>query len=200
MLFSWSADSSPVRLSAAVAIAPAIAERGGRLPLRAVRRCCCCSACSWWHCCRRSPRMVAATRVAAARIAAARNRSAVPWSLDAQEESTHHMRHRLHSLAAGPAAENWPQWRGPALNGVSAETNLPVRWSKTDNIAWKLAMPAWSGSTPIVWGDRNLSERGRRRQLVSVVRGSNARNGALEARWAAGTPGCRSRTCPRHHL
>ena len=50
-------------------------------------------------------------------------------------------------------AENWPQWRGPSLNGVSAETGLPVRWSKTENIAWKLAMPAWSGSTPILWGD-----------------------------------------------
>jgi outer membrane protein assembly factor BamB len=55
---------------------------------------------------------------------------------------------------AAPRAENWPQWRGPSLNGVSGETNLPVRWSKTENIAWKLAMPAWSGSTPIVWGDR----------------------------------------------
>ncbi len=59
------------------------------------------------------------------------------------------------------AADNWPQWRGPSLNGVSAETNLPVRWSKTENIAWKLAMPASSGSTPIVWGDRiflNIAE------------------------------------------
>ena len=43
---------------------------------------------------------------------------------------------------------------GPSLNGVSAEKNLPVRWSKTENVAWKLALPAWSGSTPIVWGDR----------------------------------------------
>jgi outer membrane protein assembly factor BamB len=56
--------------------------------------------------------------------------------------------------AAAPSAENWPQWRGPALNGFSGETNLPVRWSQTENIAWKLALPAWSGSTPIVWGDR----------------------------------------------
>jgi outer membrane protein assembly factor BamB len=65
-------------------------------------------------------------------------------------------------LAGVPlAAENWPQWRGPRLNGVSAETNLPVRWSKTENIAWRLPLPAWSGSTPIVWGDRvflNVSE------------------------------------------
>ena len=55
---------------------------------------------------------------------------------------------------AVPRAENWPQWRGPLLNGVSAERNLPVRWSRAENITWKLAMPAWSGSTPIVWNDR----------------------------------------------
>ena len=51
-------------------------------------------------------------------------------------------------------AENWPQWRGPSLNGVSSEQNLPVRWSTTENVAWKLAMPSKSGATPIVWGDR----------------------------------------------
>src|SRR6266849_1603948 len=51
-------------------------------------------------------------------------------------------------------AENWPQWRGPLLNGISGEKGLPVRWSNTENITWQLAMPAWSGSTPIVWGDR----------------------------------------------
>jgi outer membrane protein assembly factor BamB len=71
------------------------------------------------------------------------------------------MKHRVLAvvvaLALGASrltAENWPQWRGPLLNGLSAETKLPVRWSKTQNIAWKLALPAWSGSTPIVWGDR----------------------------------------------
>ena len=52
------------------------------------------------------------------------------------------------------AAENWPAWRGPSANGVSAETNLPVKWSKTENIAWRLALPEWSGSTAIIWGER----------------------------------------------
>src|SRR5437773_4128797 len=64
-------------------------------------------------------------------------------------------------------AENWPQWRGPAQNGVSAEKNLPVRWSKTENITWTLDLPAWSGSTPIVWGDRiflNVAEDLKRRE------------------------------------
>ena len=56
--------------------------------------------------------------------------------------------------AARPAADDWPQWRGPLLNGLSRETNLPVRWSKTEGIAWTLALPSWSGSTPIVWGER----------------------------------------------
>jgi outer membrane protein assembly factor BamB len=48
---------------------------------------------------------------------------------------------------------NWPQWRGPDLNGVSKETNLPVRWGPQENVNWKLAMPSRSGATPIVWGD-----------------------------------------------
>jgi outer membrane protein assembly factor BamB len=52
------------------------------------------------------------------------------------------------------SAENWPQWRGPSLNGMSNEKNLPLRWTTEENVAWKLAMPGWSGSTPVIWGDR----------------------------------------------
>ena len=79
----------------------------------------------------------------------------------------------LFAFCAVPlTAENWPQWRGPQLNGLSAETNLPVRWSTTENLAWKLALPAWSGSTPIVWGDTvflNVAE-GRDLSLWAVDR------------------------------
>ncbi len=59
----------------------------------------------------------------------------------------------LFSQAAGFAG-NWPQWRGPRQNGTAEEKNLPVRWSTTENVTWKLAMPAFSGSTPIIWQDR----------------------------------------------
>lgn len=51
-------------------------------------------------------------------------------------------------------ADNWPQWRGPTLNGISLEKNLPVSWSKTENVAWRLKLPGRAGSTPVVWGDR----------------------------------------------
>jgi outer membrane protein assembly factor BamB len=43
------------------------------------------------------------------------------------------------------SAENWPQWRGPQLNGVSGEKGLPVKWTPDENIAWKLA--------PIIWNN-----------------------------------------------
>lgn len=56
----------------------------------------------------------------------------------------------LLSLAVA-SAENWPQWRGPMLNGISNEKNLPVKWSTEENVTWKLPMPDRSGSTPIIW-------------------------------------------------
>lgn len=60
----------------------------------------------------------------------------------------------LMCTAAATGAENWPQWRGAQGNGISEETDLPIRWSKTENIAWKLPLPPRSGSTPVVWGSR----------------------------------------------
>jgi outer membrane protein assembly factor BamB len=57
--------------------------------------------------------------------------------------------------AVGPSlADNWPQWRGPANDGVCTEKNLPAEWSETKNIAWKLKLPGMGGATPAVWGDR----------------------------------------------
>ena len=59
------------------------------------------------------------------------------------------------SLSAPAArAENWPHWRGPNYDGVSAETNLPAEWDPGKNLAWVLPLPGMGGSTPVVWGDR----------------------------------------------
>ncbi len=50
-------------------------------------------------------------------------------------------------------ASDWAEWRGPARDGISAEKNLPVKWSPTgENLAWKA--PYGGRSTPIVMGDR----------------------------------------------
>ncbi len=57
-------------------------------------------------------------------------------------------------LATTALAEDWPQWRGPHHNGVSAEQNPPTEWGPDQNIRWKVPMPGPAGSTPIVVGQR----------------------------------------------
>jgi len=51
-------------------------------------------------------------------------------------------------------AENWPGWRGPRDDGTSAEKDVPIKWSATENVLWKTPLPAPGNSTPIVWDDR----------------------------------------------
>ena len=88
--------------------------------------------------------------------------------------------------ATGSAAtENWPQWRGPHLNGTSGETGLPTTWSTDSNIAWTLEVPSWTGATPIIWEDTiflnvsyvGRSAAGRRRGRGGQQGGSRPRGG-----------------------
>lgn len=51
-------------------------------------------------------------------------------------------------------AADWPHWRGPRGTGVTSDTNTPVRWSATENVAWKATIAGAGVSTPIVSGDR----------------------------------------------
>src|SRR5882762_8013010 len=59
------------------------------------------------------------------------------------------------AVAAGAAvaAADWPQWRGPHGSGISDEKDLPVRWSATENVAWKASIAGLGVSTPIAAGD-----------------------------------------------
>lgn len=69
----------------------------------------------------------------------------------------------LFSLSA--TAANWPHWRGPNFDGSSPEKNLPVKWSKTENIAWTLALPGPAASTPVIWDNHifiSTSDKGTR--------------------------------------
>src|SRR4051812_48451105 len=87
------------------------------------------------------------------------------------------------SLSAFPAlllsaallhAENWAQFRGPTGQGHSSEKNLPVKWSATENIAWKTAIPGESWSSPIVWRERifvtTATENGASCRVLSLER------------------------------
>ncbi len=58
------------------------------------------------------------------------------------------------ALSLAGASSDWPHWRGPNHDGVSDEVGLPVHWDTEAGVAWKTPMPAWSGSTPVIAGDR----------------------------------------------
>jgi hypothetical protein len=60
----------------------------------------------------------------------------------------------LFLLTAPLYAGDWPCWRGPRGDGIADEKDVPIRWSKKENVAWKVAIPGKGHSSPIVWGDR----------------------------------------------
>ena len=51
-------------------------------------------------------------------------------------------------------AENWPGFRGPTGQGISAEAGLPREWNATKGVAWRTPIPGDGWSSPIVWGER----------------------------------------------
>ena len=57
-------------------------------------------------------------------------------------------------VAATPMSGDWSRFRGPAGDGSSSATELPLNWSATENIAWKTPLPGPGASSPIVWQDR----------------------------------------------
>jgi outer membrane protein assembly factor BamB len=54
---------------------------------------------------------------------------------------------------AATASGNWPKFRGPNAGVVSDDPKLPDTWSPTANVAWRLPIPGFAWSSPIVWGD-----------------------------------------------
>ena len=52
------------------------------------------------------------------------------------------------------ADNGWPRWRGPLATGAAPNANPPTQWSETENIKWKVAIPGFGTSTPVIWGDR----------------------------------------------
>ena len=71
-------------------------------------------------------------------------------------------------------ADNWPAWRGPNGDGVCAERNLPLTWSATENVRWKVALPEPCNSTPVIWGNHVFLTQGlddgRRRAVMALDR------------------------------
>lgn len=57
-------------------------------------------------------------------------------------------------LGSDTGASDWTEFLGPQGNGVSSATGLPIRWSDTENIQWKVPVAGLGWSSPVVAGDR----------------------------------------------
>ena len=85
---------------------------------------------------------------------------------------------RLASAEDKPAAASpirvesgdWPWWRGPSRNGIAPSgQKAPTKWSATEGVRWKAAIPGKGHGSPIVVGKQvilNTSVNDPDRQLV----------------------------------
>src|SRR4051812_27890071 len=82
-------------------------------------------------------------------------------------------------IATVARADDWPQFRGPAGLGTTAEKNLPLHWGgeKAENVPWKPPLLGEGHASPIIPGDRVF--------LCTV-------------RWPAGKPD--PAVIPEHHV
>lgn len=49
------------------------------------------------------------------------------------------------------AVNNWPNWRGPTLDGRATGSGYATSWSQTNNIIWRVPLSGLGASTPAVW-------------------------------------------------
>ncbi len=73
---------------------------------------------------------------------------------------------------------DWPEFRGPTGQGHSDERGLPMTWSETKNVRWKLAIPGKGWSSPAIQGDRiwltTATEEGKSLRAISIDRNTGA--------------------------
>lgn len=81
--------------------------------------------------------------------------------------------------AAGEGGRYWPRWRGPSGQGLVDGSGYPDKWSATENIQWKTAVPGRGNSSPIVWRDRifltTAYDGGRRLSVLAFNRANGAK-------------------------
>jgi outer membrane protein assembly factor BamB len=75
-------------------------------------------------------------------------------------------------------SQDWPEFRGPTGQGNSDERGLPLVWSETKNVRWKVSIPGRGWSSPSILGDRvwltTATEEGKSLRAISVDRNTGA--------------------------
>lgn len=70
------------------------------------------------------------------------------------------------------ATDSWPQMRGPSNDGYAANSVPPLKWSETENVTWKIAIPGQGWSSPVVANDKvwmtTATDAGKSRRVICV--------------------------------
>ncbi len=56
------------------------------------------------------------------------------------------------SATAAAYAGDWPQFRGPTGQGHAPDASVPLTWSETENVTWKVPVPGRGWSSPVIAG------------------------------------------------
>ncbi len=74
------------------------------------------------------------------------------------------------------APAQWPQFRGPEGQGHAEAQGLPLYWSETKNVVWKVPVPGSGWSSPVISGDQiwmtTAQEKGRSLRAICLERRS----------------------------
>jgi outer membrane protein assembly factor BamB len=60
----------------------------------------------------------------------------------------------LSAMASGALGDQWPEFRGPTGQGHSLEHGIPIEWSESRNVAWKVPVSGAGWSSPVIAGGR----------------------------------------------
>ncbi len=95
-------------------------------------------------------------------------------------------------------AEDANQFRGNGGTSVSNEKNLPAKWSATENLRWKAALPGRGLSNPVIAGGRvyvtATSAYQQKREVVVCFDVKTGKKLWERQVWATGTTFCHKKT------
>jgi outer membrane protein assembly factor BamB len=82
----------------------------------------------------------------------------------------------LASASFAPAADNWPQFRGPDGDGRTGATGLPLKFGESEHVKWKTPIHGKGWSSPVIWENQiwvtTAPEDGKQLSAVCVARDS----------------------------
>lgn len=80
------------------------------------------------------------------------------------------------SLSQFSLAGDWPEFRGPGGQGHAEAANLPLTWSETENVTWKVPIDGLGWSSPTIQGNQiwltTALDDGKSLRVISLDRAS----------------------------